>query len=259
MSFIKRVNLLAALAKVVNTEIYYHGTTSKFGLEILKQGFRSDIKNKVWDQSKKHLESYGKGTYFSNSVEVAGRAAAAAVGKYKGNMWIFQVNLMPEKGYLDEDELPPMGNMLDNKIVNQHDDIDDAEEHIVKDAVDSWFAYFQDELGGTITQTIKINLTPLLESWAYNEIYENFDEIKKNKIEIIKILKGQAHTLNVQNIKMPKVAKSDILSVIQFDFIKGKPKIKIMYGTPKSFFLEDVERFNEEEIRTQEKLYFKED
>jgi hypothetical protein len=249
-------HLIAVLKQVTayKEEYYYHGTSSKLGKKILKEGFDPNPKEKIWDQSKNHLETFS-GTYLTTIVEVAGRAAGAAAGKLGGDMWIFEILLNVDKGYIDEDELPGITQYLNS-------DTEDQDEAIA-DAIDEWFelGYEDDDnlgLGEPDDDIIK-KLTEPLREWAEAEILEDSKEIRKAKEKIIKALQGKVGKMNVDNIKvLEPISPYQIKSVVKIDFdADGNVDHEIIKGKPAGrYFISDIENFNKDEIMTQKELYF---
>lgn len=235
--------LLAALKSVTaSKETYYHGTSSALARKILKEGFIPNPKQKIWDQDKGHLESY-EGTYLTERVEVAARAAAAAVSKLGGDSVVFEVQIETKTGLMDEDELP-------------HPNLSVSEEEALKE----WFAEYEDEYEIEIAPQLKKKLTPLLEEWFYWEHEDQTDpeSMTEAREAVIQALKGQDDFFHGNiRIDQPITFKgaNKILAAIKFRF-DGGIKYEVLYGTPSNFFVQDIKALNEEESGAWRDLHF---
>jgi hypothetical protein len=240
MGYSQRV-LLAALNKLVSTgntihakaESYFHGTTSLFGEKILKSGFKSNPNNKVWvDDS----EALAQGVYLTLQPQRAALYAIKAIEKFKGKAWIFEVNIDPSMGMIDEDELDLHG-VLQNYVKKGKGDEDSLTQ-----AAKAWFEEMNRWLGKevTIPASIENKVVQLAKEWARSLFRKDIQGSKQARKEIMHTLKGQVKNYHFYNVVMPDIDKQQIVSIIQLEVKEKKLTHTVIYGKPSREFLGEL-------------------
>ena len=184
--------LVLALYKILAAKkVYYHGTSSKFLRNILKNGILPDTKEGVWkkesedtDRISPSKKSFG-GSYWANDASTAIRYAYDASKKLGGNQLIIAANLETKTATPDEDDF--LG------IINRGIDKLWGDQWVTSGDNALMFSYLAIRLGNKTGRDIIINwrkkvtqwLDPIMGTDKYKtkEFYKNADRLLVAELE----------------------------------------------------------------------------